>query len=503
MRILVTLSWLVLVLEANVLRAQEEQQVGEYLGSSGCFDCHEEPSGAAKARGTIKFIELTEAEDWVKKDKHARAFSNILETKLGRDMLDVLNIKQDGLAQASQCTSCHSNPHWVAKKGANEDPNTKYKESGVTCESCHGGSSLWDTRHRSVEWRLRPPVAPDGMRRDFRHPDATKKDFGMTNVRDPEQRASLCFSCHIGDVSKNRIVTHEMYAAGHPPLPSIELETFLEKMPRHWRTMEEKQGTQFLHDAAFYDVNRVTQTEYRRLESVVMSAAVAFQTSVRMIKQQAENSMEPGGPAWPELALFDCYSCHHDLKLPSWRQVRANEVLGYRLRPGRPQLLYWPTTLLPLSGSLDRVDAKLVNVGKELDRRPFGDAGQIALAAGGVVDEVGVLVQSLQGVSLKEGDVDRLLLQLCQQAESPTVDYESARQIGWAFVVVLEQYRPAIQEKSADLLERLAIQLRLDLPWGQDEKIDEQLPAALETVSDFEPEAFRAVMSELRRALGQ
>ena len=40
MRILVTLSWLALVLGVNVLRAQEEQQVGEYLGSSGCFDCH-------------------------------------------------------------------------------------------------------------------------------------------------------------------------------------------------------------------------------------------------------------------------------------------------------------------------------------------------------------------------------------------------------------------------------------------------------------------------------
>lgn len=503
MRVLVALSWLALVLGPGVLCAQEKQQVGEYLGSSGCFDCHEKPSNAAKARGTIKFIELTEAEDWVGEDKHAKAFSNILDTKLGTGMLDVLNIKQDELAQASQCTSCHSNPHWVTKKGASENSNTKYKESGVTCESCHGGSSLWDTRHRSVEWRLRPPVDPEGARRDFRHPDATKEDFGMTNVRDPEQRASLCFSCHIGDVSKNRIVTHEMYAAGHPPLPSIELETFIEEMPRHWRTMEEKQGGQFLHDGAFYDANGVTQTEYRRLESVVLSAAVAFQTSVKMIKQQAEKSMEPGGPAWPELALFDCYSCHHDLKLPSWRQVRANEVLGYKLRPGRPQLLYWPTTLLPLSGSLEQVNAKLVDVGKELDRRPFGDAAQIALAAGDVVDEVGALVKSLQGVSLKEGDVDRLLLQLCQQAESPAVDYESARQIGWAFTIVLEQYRPAIHEKSAELLERLAIQLRLDLPWGQNEKIDEQLPAALETVSDFEPEAFRAVMRELRKALGQ
>ena len=503
MRVLVALSWLALVLGPEVLLAQEKQQVGEYLGSSGCFDCHEEPSNAAIARGTTKFIKLTEAEEWVDLDKHAKAFSNILDTKLGTDMLDVLNIKPDELAQASQCTSCHSNSHWITKKGVNEDPNTKYKESGVTCESCHGGSSLWDTRHRSVDWRLRLPVDPEGVRRDYGHPEATKEDFGMTNVRDPEQRASLCFSCHIGDISKNRIVTHEMYAAGHPPLPSIELETFLEKMPRHWRTMEEKQNARFLHDVDFYDKNGVSQTEYRRLESVVMSAAVAFQTSVKMIQQQAENSMEPGGSAWPELALFDCYSCHHDLKLPSWRQVRANEVLGYKLRPGRPQLLYWPTTLLPLSGSLDKLNAKLLHVGKELDRRPFGDAAQIAAVAGDLVDEVGAMVKSMKGVSLKEGDVDRVLLELCQQAESPAIDYESSRQIGWAFTIVLEQYRPAIHEKSAELVERLVIQLKLDLPWQQNEKIDEQLPAALQVVSDFEPEEFRAVMRELRKALGQ
>ena len=44
---------------------------------------------------------------------------------------------------------------------------------------------------------------------------------------------------------------------------------------------------------------------------------------------------------------------------------------------------------------------------------------------------------------------------------------------------------------------------KLDLPWQQNEKIDEQLPAALQVVSDFEPEEFRAVMRELRKALGQ
>ncbi len=34
-------------------------------------------------------------------------------------------------------------------------------------------------------------------------------------------------------------MTHEMYAAGHPPLPSVELQTFCEEMPQHWQTPRE------------------------------------------------------------------------------------------------------------------------------------------------------------------------------------------------------------------------------------------------------------------------
>ncbi|MFP6751317.1 MAG: hypothetical protein VB855_06560, partial [Pirellulaceae bacterium] len=256
---------------------------------------------------------------------------------------------------------------------------------------------------------------------------------------------------------------------------------------------------------AFYDANGVSETEYRRLESVVLSSAVAFQTSVKLIKDQAVKSNKPGGPAWPELALFDCYSCHHDLKLPSWRQKRADVVLGfgYKLRPGRPQLLYWPTTLLPLSGSLDKLNGKLEHVGKELDRRPFGDAAQIAAVAGDLVDEVGALLNSMEGVSLKEGDLDRVLLKLCQQAESPAIDYESARQIGWAFTIVLQEHPRGDPAEISELIERLENQLRLDLPWQQNEKIDEQLTDALQAVSDYEPEEFREIMKGLEKLLGQ
>jgi hypothetical protein len=361
-------------------------------------------------------------------------------------------------------------------------------------------------------------------------PQVKKDDYGMEDVRNPRIRAGICFSCHIGDVSGDRVrlVTHEMYAAGHPPLPSIELETFLEKMPRHWWTMEEKQagddgkGGTFKDHDAFYAANHVSETEYRRLESVVMSAAVAFQTSVKLIKDQAEKSNQPGGPAWPELALFDCYSCHHDLKLPSWRQayennmaprvvlesthqVRANEVHGYKLRPGRPHLLYWPTTLLPLSGQkLDGVNASLREVGMALDRRPFGDPAAVGLAAGKVVTQVEDLLGSIQGVSLDEGDEVEALKRLCALAESPTVDYESARQIGWAFTIILQAYEPwASNAAFKEPIEQLQVQLKLNLTWGQAEQTEAQLLDALQAVSDYEPEKFQTIMRSLGKLLGQ
>ena len=62
----------------------------------------------------------------------------------------------------------------------------------------------------------------------------------MIDVRNPVRRAEQCFSCHIGNVEEGKLVTHAMYAAGHPPLPSIEIESFAKQMPRHWRYLDEK-----------------------------------------------------------------------------------------------------------------------------------------------------------------------------------------------------------------------------------------------------------------------
>src|SRR5213076_1317723 len=54
------------------------------------------------------------------------------------------------------------------------------------------------------------------------------------NLRDPAVRGQFCATCHVGSAADGRVVTHEMYAAGHPPLPPFELGTFMECQPKHW-----------------------------------------------------------------------------------------------------------------------------------------------------------------------------------------------------------------------------------------------------------------------------
>ena len=65
----------------------------------------------------------------------------------------------------------------------------------------------------------------------------------MTNVRDPVRRTELCLSCHVGDIACGKFVTHDMFAAGDPPLPAFEIETFLEQMPPHWRPVPPQSRT--------------------------------------------------------------------------------------------------------------------------------------------------------------------------------------------------------------------------------------------------------------------
>src|SRR3989442_4861609 len=91
----------------------------------------------------------------------------------------------------------------------------------------------------------------------------------MTDVRTQGRKARECFTCHIGTPSERKMVTHEMYAAGHPPLPSIEIENQLANMPAHWKDLGRK--TEEIQRLFRYDPNQMYRTKL-----VVLGGVLAY-----------------------------------------------------------------------------------------------------------------------------------------------------------------------------------------------------------------------------------
>ena len=140
----------------------------------------------------------------------------------------------------------------------------------------------------------------------------------MTNLRDPVRRTELCLSCHLGDIACGKFVTHDMFAAGHPPLPAFEVESFLEQMPPHWRPAASA---------------RPIPPLLSRTRSVAFEGLVTLRASVRLL---ADADRLPKGHAG-DFAIYDCTACHHELQIPSPRQERGY----FGGAPGRPPMRGW------------------------------------------------------------------------------------------------------------------------------------------------------------------
>src|SRR5690606_17005199 len=216
---------------------------------------------------------------------------------------------------AKECLSCHANWQYdpQAKEWAARPIDYKL---GVTCESCHGPSSAWDEPHSVAEFRKWTPEK--------------KAEIGMVEVRNPAARAKQCLACHVGDPSQGKVVTHEMYAAGHPPLPGVELETFAAEMPPHWRHItdklagnarafgEEKAKFDFYDEFVAANPSATAGGQWHPARATLVSAVVSMQMALTLIGHETEQTQQ-----LPDFAAFDCYACHHDLKTPAWRQRRT------------------------------------------------------------------------------------------------------------------------------------------------------------------------------------
>lgn len=444
----------------------------KYYGASSCSGCHSEPRGLKS-----DFVLLTEYTTWKERDKHSQAYRVLLEPRsqqMGK-LLGIANVAED-----ARCLNCHA-----TNVPANlREPSFQISD-GVSCDACHGPAEKWFAQHIQPTWRAKPM--------------AEKEALGMSDIRDPVKRSQLCMSCHVGNVAEGKLVTHAMYAAGHPPLPSFEVATYSDEMPRHWRYIHEKDPA--IRQKVYREVLRLNPDELERAKLAAVGGAVALRVAANLLREQAQG--EGGDRPWPELANYDCYACHHDLRAQSWRQER-----GYSGRPGRPPVREWPTVLARadargMAGGAPALDRSLRALGSALDTRPFGRPADVARTASEVADRSEQLVQKLNAASFDQAAALRLLRDLAALGAGPFLDYDSARQVAWAFRIIYQELepKPAGDAQIRQALQGLDAELGLTLPSGTKTSISQQLEGWLQKVNAYRPQRVRELLGQIAAAL--
>ncbi|HUY31927.1 MAG TPA: multiheme c-type cytochrome [Pirellulales bacterium] len=464
----------------------------QFMGVTICADCHEKPSEFRKRQGSTKWVRLTESAIWLKQDKHALAYQRI-DTEPVRKWASLIGIKEP--TTDPRCLSCHCDE-------MPDSPNLDdfNRRQGVTCESCHGAGSRYRDEHAKPTWR----VMPASEKRDH---------YGMIDVRDPRERTKQCLSCHLGNVEQGKIVTHAMYAAGHPPLTGFEVRTFGAQMPPHWRPLEDK--LPFLDDKAqakaICDQLGYRAGDLRGVQSVVVGGVETLRVSLELAAAQATQASPRNG--WPDFAQYDCAMCHHKLRVPSWRQQRP---LGGR--PGMPGRRAWPLVLAELgirhvTREKPRETRRLTKEFRERFDRfdalfradPFAEPrDQEQLAAAGHDWAVWLeehVAAPLQTCRYGREEALELLRDLCDLAQGPDLDYDSARQVTWAFDAIYSAYsdgRDPVRARLDELARQLGI--GLPVPPNAGEIIDQERPSLAVPGRD-DPDAFRAGFAELAKRL--
>jgi hypothetical protein len=471
--------------EAEPVATAQDPAKNYYKGSSSCVRCHNNGDQTLQPLPTQYFVKYDEFKTWKTQDKHSLAYSNLLGPR-GRKMATLLNVADPTDLKAG-CIGCHGAGQAEAGDLIQSklfDPN-----DGVSCENCHGPSSKWGLTHAEPEFRQTS--------------SQDREKMGLIDLRLPARQAEQCLSCHIGKSDEGKVVTHEMYAAGHPPLPSVEVATFSDYIPRHWWLVGEKPSIKVRQAVGFVEGTK----EKTRLSLV--SAAAALKTSMELLSTEtkAAGTSTVPGLAWPDYARFDCWSCHHDLKRESWRQAR-----GYEGAPGRPPISEWPLAVVKLGIArlvLDDPSAKTLQgellahqkaVLDEANARPYGRKAGLATAANLFAVWADALMQRLSTAPYDEAVSAKLLRILVESADETVVDYDAARQIAWTIKILVADSGSKLGDKKEAIeaiIKKLDTGLNLILPAGREYKIEDELGKALQIIGDYEPSMFQKDLKEL------
>lgn len=351
---------------------------------------------------------------WSRLDKHARAYTLLLNEK-SRRIAANLALPQPA-HQSRVCLDCHAHmPLQAAAAHKTSD--------GIGCEGCHGPAERWIAPHTEPGATHRANLAN-----------------GLYPTDQPLARAKLCLSCHFGTADK--YVTHRIMAAGHPRM-SFEMETFTHLQPAHFKT-----------DADY--IARKGQVDGVRIWAIGQAVAVATQIDILLDPRRGRDGV------FPELTLFDCHACHHPMADTRWKPVSG---FGRSISPGLVRLN--DSSMLMLRLVLRQIDAPLgeqfVQAVVQLNHAMAGsgDLGERARAVKALADEAarriaakGVTSEHLRGMALALVD---------DGIAGAYADYAGAEQAAMALGSVVNTLHKLGQLKSASSLNQGLAHLRAGL----------------------------------------
>ncbi|MFM8284106.1 MAG: multiheme c-type cytochrome [Planctomycetaceae bacterium] len=414
-----------------------------YKGAEFCVRCHRSEQS--------EWCDTATTAIW-RHDAHSRSHLALRSSNpRTRGMEEALGITA---IRTASCVACHTHPadEPAPEEEVPEEEN-RFLHAGISCETCHGAGAGYVEPHLHPAWRFLPPDE--------------KARHGMIDLRYPVLKAENCLGCHLGDPDTDRVVPHAAYAAGHPPLGAFDIEAASRAMGPHWKRVWEKSERIQTLAAAADDRVEAASVAHRSL----IGALVALRESGLLVQKgaaRATGTAADPSASWPELSLYDCQACHHDLVVPSRRQQA-----GYGgLVPGRPGLVRWPQRAAEAAFAVAEMpttaDAVLAPWITALNARPFGRPDDLR-APPGAAESLARIDAAIAALAAERRDSDlparqqRIAVTLAA-AGPRSSDLDTARAVGWPLVSSLADAEGWPDDIRTAALARLTDVLALSIP---------------------------------------
>ena len=215
--------------------------------------------------------------------------------------------------------------------------------------------------------------------------------------------------------------------------------------------------------------------------------------------------------------------CHHDLRYPAWRQTRPAGTAG------RPQIPRWPQALVGVA--IDQINVGNPQAAKQAKqqfasllaelqspfvKQPFGNPAAIAGPAGKLTAFLDDLLVQMKPLKYDRPAAIAAMQAICDSALTDVPDYDSARQLAWAFKSIYRDMKlsesPPVSTVNIDLkLDDLDTELHLwlhplrtDTADASSQALnDNDLQSTMDRAAAYSPEKIQQHFRGLRDAVAK